>query len=486
MSATQSVSIDFLGNAGGLISAINSSVSAMGRMEAQSKTMSASIMSSVRSALAPIAAAVGGAFAAKKALEDFAASDLPGAKAFSKTTKAMNTALKTLSEVIGEYLAPWATKLAEAITYIAKSLEPLIRIVSAFVSSSGDFFQALGSNILGAFRTLMPTVFGFVDKIIAMFSGKADWETTFAKIRAAWNKTWDAILTFMAPIIAALAQTIETVVGLLPEFKAGLPGGVELDWLIKIADTIQGALLHAILAVQFAITNWRLSFDIAKSAALIAVEVVKSTFAQLAGYLPELFKVMGRNIIIIFQDVWNAVVVSFKSRFFAIAAVMSNPWQSIKHPLMAGSVLEGALTAGISPNFSPLQPLPGLPGRKVSGDEATQRTALSSFIATLNTQFGPEVASALEKAMGAAGVFAAAIRKGLPNVNADVQPRIGPTTTSGVGALMFGTAEAFKKENNGKDPIRELTAEQLKVQKDILSEEQKRNQNVKIPMRVKI
>lgn len=308
MAEVDSLTLKFLGDNSSLIGAINQSVAAMGTMQTQAKGFVASMSNAAVRQLAPIATAVASAFAATQALKDFAGSKLPGATEFSKQIASTKASIKSLSEAIGEFLAPGAMFAAKAIQFIVDKLTPLVRIVTAFIASSKDFMAALGQNIITGLRPLLPTVFAVFDQIAAWWTGGSgtDWNAIFQQIRAYWNNAWNAILEFTAPIIVLLADmfdavfaVVKTAIEAVIELLSGaLPDstGTAGDAIKDIAQWIQTALMTAIITVEYTIKNWALSFEIVKAAAMVAIEYMRSIFDQFAGYAPALFSTIGQNI----------------------------------------------------------------------------------------------------------------------------------------------------------------------------------------------
>src|ERR1043166_593068 len=151
----------------------------------------------IGSLIVPIGAAIAGAIGAKKALDAFADSRLPGAKEFTANLKAAKSSLTELSEAVGEYLAPAANFAANMIKKIADALTPVIRTFTAFSQSSGAFLEKLGSNFANAFLTLIPTAKAAVDWLKNLFTGPArNWQKDIDAFRKWWNDTWFAILKF--------------------------------------------------------------------------------------------------------------------------------------------------------------------------------------------------------------------------------------------------------------------------------------------------
>lgn len=479
--ADQTVNIDFTGSAGGLIGAINDSLSAMKKMETQSKSFADSIVASVKSQIMPIAGALATAFAVNKALKAFSASDLPGAKEYREQIESTEKSLKTLAEVVGEFLAPAALMTSKAIQYIADKLAPLIRIISAFVASSKPFLLQLGQNILEAFRPLLPTVAAFVDRIVALFSGggNTDWQAVFDKIRAYWNNTWSAILDFTAPIIAALSDLVETVIDVagvafhaIWEVLQGWLGtgqGLSINFQ-EIADIIQFGILVGISAVNIAIRNWPdtiavvvAAFNVAwaflSDGAVKVVDYLTQAFDVLGPYLVEVFEVATDKILGFFERMWHAILVDAKVATSQLAFMIQHPikfatmnsdqWKLLTRMFRIGAE---ASTAGATHGGKEFPGVPGLPAAPAFGNEETDK-ALEEFDAItdkLRKIFGDAMPKAIEDALERGKEFAERVRKGLPDVVAEPKDRVSQPATAG-RALLFGTAEAFLKEHGGAD-----------------------------------
>jgi len=344
--ATGTLDLEFVGNASGLQDAVAASQRALLSLERQTRSVSSSLGRILRTIVAPIAGVILSAFAAKKALADFANSSLPGAAQFQGAMARMRGSMRRLSESVGELLAPVAQRTALLISNIADRLAPLVRIVTAFIASSGPFLRQLGQNFLTALRPLLPTVFAFFDRIIAFWQG-INWGSTMNSLRAAWNRAWAAILEFVAPIIIRLASLIETfiavAVDLLGKLATWFQGIIQMmaEWLgIDLADAakngingivaaIQTGLIVAIAVVEIALKNLATLWDFIKTAGLLAFQIIKDNWKGVGEYILDVLKVLGTNLLTIFSNIGTMLLPIFSVMGRNIGAIFLAVWDYI-------------------------------------------------------------------------------------------------------------------------------------------------------------
>lgn len=344
--ALGTLDLEFVGNASGLQDAVNASQRALQALERETRTVSNSMGRILRTIVAPIAGVILSAFAAKKALADFANSSLPGAGAFQTAMARMRGSMRRLSESVGELLAPMAQRTAEIITSIADRLAPLVRIVTAFIASSGPFLKQLGDNFLNALRPLMPTVFAFFDRLMA-FWRSINWNSTMDSLRAAWNRAWSAILAFVAPIIIRLASLIETFIAvsvdLLGKLATWFQGimqqmaewlGVDLstaaiDGINAIVAAIQTGLIVTLAVVEIALKNIALLWDLVRVAGQLAFEFLSSNWQGFGQYLLDVLQLAGNNLLTILGNAGRMLIPIFEAVGQNIGAIFLGIWDYI-------------------------------------------------------------------------------------------------------------------------------------------------------------
>ena len=512
--------LDFVGSSAGLQDAVMASQRALVALQQQSSSVSFTIGRIMRTIVAPIAGAVLSAFAAKKALADFAASSLPGAAGFNRGMALMKQSMLSLSQAVGELLAPMAERTAGIIKKIADTLAPIIRIISATIPNIATFLKQLGSNLLAALEPLLPTVFGFIRGLVAGFKG-IDWAGLFGKIRAAWNTAWSAIVEFMAPIIVRIASLIETIIRVV---RAGL--ALLQEWFIKlvsdIADmfgitlpgamqgvmaavqAVQVAIMIAISAIEIAIQNVPLLFALLMESASVALEFMQKNWSVLGAHLISVFSTVAQNLgaifasigaplltiiewlgqsfIVSFNEAWDIISSNMVSSFFRaitkigaataiflasgpagiIAATESGLMDKIFAEIDLQNPYKGWKGKRIPmPEAKwtppPLQDMPPLPGM-----DPPDLEKLNALIDRMKAVFGDGIAKAIQDSLDKAPELAAALAKALPQIQLGV-PGARLDNGKNVGALMFGTAEAFAKENNSEstNPLVPLAKQQV-------------------------
>jgi hypothetical protein len=408
----QKVEIAFLGDASGLVGAIQDSIGAMAQIQAKSMGFASSMANIAISAVKPIAAALAGAFAAQQSLKAYAASRLPGAEAFVTQMKASKDAVKGVAEAVGEFLAPAAMWASRIIVKIAEPLREAIRVFTAFRNSAVAFLKQLGLNFASAFGTLIPTATKAVKWMMGLFSGPGrNWAKDIEWFRKEWNRIWGAILEYTAPIMVAAAGAIEAAlqgiraaaIAAFEYLKSG--AGIVAEWLQSIlpagakktqtslwdiAMVVQKGLITAFVAAEFAIKNWQKVFEVAKTYVLIGVEVLRSAFVSFAGdlwknmkvagsnmasmfkhYAVEIgsvFKALGENIGVIFKAVWDSSLRGAKNTAIKMGILATNPVNAMKRYM--GGMSENEAKAWdmgmamfpsvVAPDFSGVKPIPGV------------------------------------------------------------------------------------------------------------------------------
>ena len=509
-SSTQAtLDLEFVGNAAGITDAVRASQRALAVLERQSATVSTTIGRAIRTIVTPIAGTILAAFAAKKALADFAGSNLPGAARFQQTMAVMRLAVRNLSNAVGEFLAPMAERTAKIITAIADTIAPLVRKVSAFVAASGGFFRVLGSNIIGALRPLLPTVFAFFGKVQSFFGG-LDWDATFQRIRSAWNTAWSAALNFLAPIIVAASALIESTIAALRTgitalgswlmalgqqiaayFGITIPGATSA--VTTAVQAVQFAILVAIGALKLAVENVPLLFEMVVAAAGVAIDYLRTNFGPIGDWLTKLFSVIGDNIGAVFE---SSFVTMFENvlvmmRRFGVAfsrglvnlmakalqnmlTMTADLWDKIPTPVKllmgANGVAIDLSMKGLRSAAAGIGAVAASNGGGVTDEEINRQNPFSRFkvpdlkalpkfssipvdtaklenlLSQIKDKFGPGIDALIRDALAKAPALAAAIAAGLPSVNGT--PAGALDRGGNVGALLFGTAQAFVAENN--------------------------------------
>lgn len=503
--AEKKVEIEFLGDSSSLIGSINSTIAAMGRIESQSKSFAMSMANMAVKQLAPIAAAVAGAFAAKKALQDFADSKLPGAAAFKAGLEESKKSLTALSAAVGEFLAPTTALFARIAKSIADFLTPLVRQFTALVASAKEFGKVLASNIVQAFAPLVPTATAAVKWIKGLFSGPSrDWAKDIEWFRREWNRIWGEILTYAAPILIAAAGAIEAGLVAIKNvaiatfniikvyakqaadvfrdlFPPDAGGGA-----MELAKAIQQGLVTAFVAVEFAIKNWQQTFEIAKTAVLLGFEKVRNfvtsfgtyaidlfsvigsnmanVFTHYTGELLPVFQTLGQNIIAIFKAAFEAVKTSFLNVIMQMVSVAGNPVEAFK-AISAGGVVKDMFLGGletlfptsVNPDWSGVKELPGvaplpndqwqpLPGWDMPGPTDRERNLqkeLGDLISGAVTDFAPFLKGRMGEIEKAIGPFIAQITKNLPGLSAKVDPMVDTASAKRSAAVNWGTRDAY-------------------------------------------
>lgn len=485
------VSIRFLGESSGLVGAIEESISAMAAIQTQSKGFAVQMASIAINSVKPIAGALAGAFAAQQSLKAYAASDLPGAKAFVASMDATKKAIKGVAESVGEFLAPAAMWASKIIVQIATPLREAIRVFTAFRNSAVNFLKHLGLNFISAFAPIVPTATKAVNYIKSLFSGPGrNWAKDIENFRKEWNRVWGQILDYTAPIMVAVGGAIEAslkaiknvAIGTFALLKGGfgelsnmlstsIPAGASKSAMSigDLTSAIQTGLITAIVGVEFAITNWQQSFEIAKSSLLLGVEVLRSSFVALGSdiwanmkvigeNMSAIFKVAAENIAVVFKAVWASIWEGAKNTLLKIAGVFANPIDTFKIISQGGLALDGFLKGlelqyptFISPNLSGMKGMPGmssLPGftpRGISSDETMMRKELDALIDTFKSNFGPFLGGRMKEIEEAANAFKKTILGNLPGVSASVGAPVPGSIgdTKFAGAFQFGSREAY-------------------------------------------
>lgn len=544
--ATGTLDLEFVGNASGLVDAVNASQRALMALERNTSSVSSSLGRILRTIVAPIAGVILSAFAAKRALADFANSGLPGAAQFAGAMARMRGSMRGLSEAVGELLAPVAQRTALIISAIADRMAPLVRILTAFIAASGPFLKQLGQNFLTALAPLLPQVFSFFRRIMAFWNG-INWGGAMVSLQVAWNRAWAAILEFVAPIIIALSSLIETFIlvaragfQLLVEWlQSVLPSSANAASAVQtVIDAIQFGLLTAIVAVDVALQNLPLLWDLVKTAGLLAFQVLMDNWRGFGQFLMDVFSRIGENIQTIFNNVgsmiWDALAVvgrNIREMFSAIWDFIAanlilkmgkagmqmalGLLQPIKdHPVLATLILgvggkaladkafasiDSALkkmpeSAGfVTPEMESLgidpsrvtQGVKGLPNFAPAGSAEQDRlaAALDAIKSQVGSVFGKDIAAGVADAMAKSPAFIAKIGANLPNVNAVPSAANLVPQTAGA-ALQFGTAAAFSAENARKNPLEEKADKQIALTQQQLVEQRAANKAAQRKFRI--
>jgi len=312
MAISETLGIDFVGSSAGLQDAVLASQRALATLNRDSSRMSFTLGRIMRTIVTPIAGVILSAFAAKKALADFTNSTLPGVNKYQQAMGMMQLSMFRLSSAVGELLAPAAGRVADIITMIATRLEPLIRSLTANMPGIAAFFKQLGTNALGPLRLLMPTVFGIIDGIVAKFKG-TDWGAVLENLKALWTQAWNAILQFTAPIIVRIATLIDETVtvirdglGMAWQFildkaqQYGITGAAGLQKVKSLAGGVQLAIVTALAALEVAVRNIPLLFDLLVASGGIAITFLMDNWREfgtfLMVYTKKTFSFTGKNI----------------------------------------------------------------------------------------------------------------------------------------------------------------------------------------------
>jgi phage-related protein len=321
----ETLSLDFVGNAAGLQDAVMASQRALQALNRDTSRFSFSIGRVMRTIVTPIASIILSAFAAKKALADFTQSGLPGVTRFNQTLGLMRISMFRLSSAVGELLAPAAERAARIVTMIADKLEPIIRKITATIPSLAAFFKQLGTNVVGVLRPLMPTVFGILDSIMTQISGM-DWAALWEKLKQAWFTAWNAILTFVSPILVRLATLVDTFVqvtmqaiqyigelirSVLADFGINLPQAAA-QGLQALASIVQNALIVAIAALQIALTNIPILFEAIAAAASLAADTLVNNWRGVGKFILELLTNIASDGAAIFAGIFDAMKPAMK------------------------------------------------------------------------------------------------------------------------------------------------------------------------------
>jgi len=326
-----SIDVTMTGNAGPFMAMLNQVQSGLETLQGQMSYFGI-VGQRVTGMLTAVAGGIATAFAGKKALEAFANSRLPGASEYTKDLKETETTLKKLAAAVGEYLAPAVMLVNKIIRSIAEPLTGFIRQFTAFSKSSTDFLKALGMNFLAAFGQVMPTLNGIVQQIRGMFNGPAhNWAADVQKFRDWWNTTWRAILTFTAPIMVAVAQAIDGVIG-----KA-----------IALGPAIQRRFIVAAQAVRFAFENWRQVAQTAwvaiQAGAAIAVDYIKSAWQQGMAWIGSQIKSAMTTAGDYVMQAWNRVWDYIKQ----VAAKVGTAVMGVVTPIIAFANSAASFISGV-------------------------------------------------------------------------------------------------------------------------------------------
>lgn len=493
----ETIGVNLTGSADGFVSAINSAVASMDRFEKKAESLG-SVGTFLKRTVLPVATAIGSAFAANKALSIFSESDLPGAKAYKEAVDNSKKSVTQLAAAVGEYLAPAATKVANAIKSIADWLTPLVRQFTAFSASATEFLFALAGNLGGALRFLMPTVDAIMSKVEGMFNGPAhDWAADIEAFREVWNDTWSAILEFSAPIIVQLAETIDATLNAVGQMAAAaleslsealasiLPASEQLDSNFSgLAETIQSGIVKALAIAEYAITNWR-------DTARLAVEYVMHYFSQIGSN----FGVIWDNALLGMEYFANEVKTIFTLLFGAdgyVVALLKETFlrwlpDLLKNSVQAVGESALAITTGgtIGDVHAPKMPGFQMPqiyfGRRDKPNYQSM-PGIKSFQSDMGNSFATGLSDFLDqripKVSDQAGMFVDAVKFMLPDVTAKVNDYVvgNPITrdsesTKQTGLAMEGSKEAYKAilamENRSRDEALEVAKAQLNEQKKL-------------------
>ncbi len=483
----KSVSIEFLGDASSLVDAIQDASKAMADIQTQSLGFASSMANVAVKQLAPIAAAVGGAFAYKEALKAFSASDLPGADDFNDSMKETKESLKKVAEAVGEFLAPSAEWAARMIRKITDPLADLIRKFTAFKNSAVEFMKVLGGNAWEGMKQIIPTLQRVSDAVTGLFTGPGrDWSKDIERFRKYWNQTWANILDYTAPIIVAAGGAIEAVFkgieaaayaiweaakeafGYLADvLNDYIPAGAGDSGkaIADLAAAIQAGLITALVGVEFAVKNWPLSFGIATTAIMLGVEQLRSSFSQLGSdlwenmkwageemvnvfnhFLPQIqsaFSVMGDNITMVMGAVFDAAMQGAKNTAIKMAIMLTNPFQTMKR--YAGNMSKGeekawdmgmaAFPTLVKPKFGEMKGfdpfegysggtgMPGFKDRPVSDKEIELKAGLDTMLEKFKDGFGEFLPGRMKEIEEATAAFKAKIMENLPGVTGTPEAR---------------------------------------------------------------
>jgi hypothetical protein len=501
------INVDLVANASNFNAQIGSARQSLGGLEQQVKSVGV-VGETVRKLILPVGGAILGAFAAKSALGEYAKSQLPGAKDFSKGIEASQKSLAKLGAAVGEYLAPAALRAAKLIKAIADPLTDLVRQFTAFSRSSAALLTQLGKNILAAFRPLLPTVAGWFDAIAGLFDGpKRDWAKALEDFRAEWNAVWQSVLEYTTPIFIEVANVVEAALHAAQEvaievFDAikGVVGDVT-EWLKSkipegagasgkafegIGESIRQGIIFGLGLAEFAFKSWRdigeLAFVGVEYAAVTAFEVIahsiddlQENFSAFAEQLPPLFEAVGENIAEVLKASFESVAENFgvlmlrmkakgEAFFHWLAYPSGINWRNFAND----AVLKHAGGEFTSPDFSAVKPMPGieLPGF-TDRDRSPQEEQLGQSLHEMTEALLEKFKTFAESPIGDEGAFIKAIQNALPQVNfTPVAATDLAASDKHAAAAIEGSKEAYSailKATNGKDniPVKQLAAQNL-------------------------
>lgn len=527
----ETLSLDFVGNAAGLQDAVMASQRALQALNRDTSRFSFGIGRVMRTIVTPIASIILSAFAAKKALADFTQSGLPGVSKFNQTLGVMRLSMFRLSSAVGELLAPAAERAARIVTMIADRLEPIIRKISATIPSIAAFFKQLGANVIAVLRPLMPTVFGIIDSIMSQVKGM-DWAALWERLKEAWFTAWNAILTFVAPILVRLATLVDTFVqvtmqaiqyigelirSVLADFGINLPQAAA-QGLQALAAIVQNALIVAIAALQIALTNIPILFEAIAAAASLAADTLVNNWRGVGKFILELLtniasdgaaifatifdamkpamKVFGENLLLILRESFETLQDIFgpiANRFgVAISSGLAKGIVSALDALPGQSGIADLLRPAAElpweeivrqnpikfnqPDFSGVKGIPkvdlklpaDLKGIPAFNFDPATMDRFNAAIKEIQNTFGPGIAGLVRDAFDKAKAAADAMKNNLPQIGGNVAPRIDRFEQ--IGPLLFGSAAANAKETNvgNKNPLVPIAQNQLALTREQL------------------
>lgn len=468
----ETIGVNLVGSSAGFVSAIEQATSSLKAFEKRAESMGA-VGSLLRSTLLPAASAVAAAFSASKALGVFADSDLPGAKAYKDALTESKKAVTALGAAVGEFLAPAAIRVSKIIVSISETLTPFVRKFTAFTSSAAGFLMKLAQNAADALRFVMPTLDAIIKSIEGLFGGPArKWEEDLKAFRAWWNNTWNSILTYTAPIIAAAASAIDQAlitIGEIAQEAFQLASDTLAPFLEnvdqgagtmeKLAAVVQGSLVTAFNAAEFAIANWRTGLDIAWTSIKLGVSILKDFGSVTLGNAMKALNWFGTEAKNLFSAIFgkDGYIVNLLTELFGnyLPTLVQTSTAAMRNRIVAampgGEALFGANANAPFAPFGFKEPafnwkanaFPAMQG--LGGGDKGLGIDLSLLTSAFTRSLTDFTQNAGLRAIIEGWFVADKLKAGLPNVDANVAAAIDkPASDKRAGLFLEGSREAYQ------------------------------------------
>lgn len=264
-------------------------------------------------------------------------------------------------------LSPQTQMVIIGVVGFAAALGPLLVIIGSVVGAVGTLvagwgaaaaaFTAAGgaAGILGGIITFLTGPIGLV--IAAVVALAAAWATNFGGIRDKTAEVWAQVQAIIAPVIAWIQTTIQTVIGAV------------VAWWNANWPTIQATAQAVWSAVQTGITA--------------AVGLIQGIVMTVIGGLISWWNAAWPPIATVVGQVWGWIQATIQAAAGVIGPVVQNVMAAIGAAIQAtGPIIEQfkALWASLAPAFQALQPVVELVGKVIAAILAVLGAAFMALV----------------------------------------------------------------------------------------------------------